>query len=169
MHRKFFNTAGPCVAEDHYMLDPLRRFENIEQLIWDKKYFILHAPRQTGKTTAMLEFVRRLNAKGDVIALYCNIEAAQPLRNRVEAVNKVIISSLCSHADFFLPPELRPPQEVYSMPSSETMVFDALRLWSEAASKPLVLFIDLLVMVLFRCYGSCERDIICVQKASPWH
>ena len=50
---RFFNTEGPNVAEDHYCLPPLERWdlEHILTLIDQKKYFLLHAPRQTGKTT----------------------------------------------------------------------------------------------------------------------
>jgi hypothetical protein len=51
---KKFNTAGPSVAEDHFMIDPLVRIdiEDIESLMADKRYFVLHAPRQTGKPPA---------------------------------------------------------------------------------------------------------------------
>lgn len=48
---KTFNTAGPSVPGDHYMLDPLARIDlaESEALIKVKCYFLLHAPRQTGK------------------------------------------------------------------------------------------------------------------------
>ena len=48
---RFFNTAGPVRAEDHYAIPPLKRgnVAEILQLIRDKQYFVLHAPRQTGK------------------------------------------------------------------------------------------------------------------------
>ncbi|QTA82028.1 Uncharacterized protein dnl_43900 [Desulfonema limicola] len=52
---KFFNTAGPVNCKDHYCLPPLKRF-NLEELLYlidDKKYFVLHAPRQTGKTSCL--------------------------------------------------------------------------------------------------------------------
>ena len=48
---KFFNASGPCVPEKHYMIDVGERFGNIQRQIDDERYFILHAPRQTGKTT----------------------------------------------------------------------------------------------------------------------
>jgi hypothetical protein len=53
---KFFNTAGPIMADIHYNVEPLSRFnlEEIESLIYQRKYFVLHAPRQTGKTSCML-------------------------------------------------------------------------------------------------------------------
>jgi hypothetical protein len=46
---KFFNTAGPVNPADHYCLPPLARIrrEEILSLIDQKKYFVLHAPRQT--------------------------------------------------------------------------------------------------------------------------
>jgi hypothetical protein len=61
---KKFNTAGPSVAEDHFMIDPLVRIdiEDIESLMADKRYFVLHAPRQTGKTTCLLALMQHLNA-----------------------------------------------------------------------------------------------------------
>jgi hypothetical protein len=54
--KKFFNTAGPVNQPEHYTLDPLHRWdlEEILALIDQRKYFILHAPRQTGKTSSLL-------------------------------------------------------------------------------------------------------------------
>jgi hypothetical protein len=81
-----FNNAGPTVAQDHYCLDPLQRINlnEIETLIRDKRYFVLHAPRQTGKTTCLLALMRYLNAGDSYRAIYVNIESAQTARNDVE-------------------------------------------------------------------------------------
>ncbi|MCI5146754.1 MAG: ATP-binding protein, partial [Candidatus Electrothrix sp. AR3] len=59
---KFFNTAGPVNCDDHYCLPPLERFDLDEllPLIDQKKYFILHAPRQTGKTSCLLALMKYL-------------------------------------------------------------------------------------------------------------
>ncbi|MFW9610241.1 MAG: hypothetical protein ACMV0H_08605, partial [Aquaspirillum sp.] len=64
---KFFNNAGPSVADQHYMLDPLKRIDidEIEAMIRQQRDFVLHAPRQTGKTTALLALMNHLNAKGE--------------------------------------------------------------------------------------------------------
>ena len=53
---RFFNTAGPQKPADNYTIDPLKRFDldEILMLIRQKRYFVLHAPRQTGKTSCML-------------------------------------------------------------------------------------------------------------------
>jgi len=63
---RFFNTAGPVNCKDHYCLEPLDRFDlsEISSLIEQKKYFVLHAPRQTGKTTCLLALMKHLNAIG---------------------------------------------------------------------------------------------------------
>ena len=60
----FFTTAGPVNGSDHNCLQPLERFDltEIEMLLAQKKYFVLHAPRQTGKTTSMPALVDHLNA-----------------------------------------------------------------------------------------------------------
>ena len=53
---RFFNASGPVVAEDHHCIAPLGRLDldQILRLIATKRYFVLHAPRQTGKTSALL-------------------------------------------------------------------------------------------------------------------
>ena len=48
---RFFNTEGPVRPDDHYAIHPLDRMDVDELLglIRAKRYFVLHAPRQTGK------------------------------------------------------------------------------------------------------------------------
>ena len=64
---KFFNTAGPVNPEKHYSLPLSTRLDGQElrSLIEQEKYFVLHAPRQTGKTSTMLNFAKTLNAEGE--------------------------------------------------------------------------------------------------------
>ena len=93
---RFFNTAGPGIMEDHYMVDPLRRidYEEILMLIRQKRYFVLHAPRQTGKTTSLLAMVKSLNEDGEFACVYVNVEAAQVARNDVTAGIRSVTSAL---------------------------------------------------------------------------
>ena len=60
---RFFTTEGPVNCSDHYCLPPLARInlEEIRGLIAQKKYFLLHAPRQTGKTSCLLALADLLN------------------------------------------------------------------------------------------------------------
>ncbi|WP_228292425.1 hypothetical protein [Candidatus Thiothrix anitrata] len=55
-------------------------WEEIHHLIETQKFFVLHAPRQTGKTTTLLAMADVLNQSGDYTALYINVESAQSAR-----------------------------------------------------------------------------------------
>ena len=105
---KFFNTAGPVNRPAHYKLDPLARInhDEIESLILQEKYFILHAPRQTGKTSCLMALRDHLNEQGYYRCLYCNVEAGQASREEVEKVINGICGTIMSeytdlHGDIF--------------------------------------------------------------------
>ena len=51
---RFFNTTGPVRPGKHYSIPPLERLDldDVLGLVRDERYFVLHAPRQTGKTSA---------------------------------------------------------------------------------------------------------------------
>lgn len=85
---KFFNTAGPNKPDIHYEIAPLSRFDldEVLMLIRQQKYFVLHAPRQTGKTTCMLALRNYLNEQGDYMAVYANVEGGQAARENVQSV-----------------------------------------------------------------------------------
>ncbi|MFZ4625774.1 MAG: hypothetical protein ACOYNF_16255, partial [Rhodoferax sp.] len=72
--KKFFNTTGPCYPERHYMVDPLKRLKGVEALIDQGQYFVIHAPRQSGKTTFGLALMDKLNALGHYTVLISSIQ-----------------------------------------------------------------------------------------------
>ncbi|MDR0877441.1 MAG: PD-(D/E)XK nuclease domain-containing protein [Treponema sp.] len=76
---RFFNTTGPCNPLDHYMLPPEERLvgAQLSRYIRDKLYWVLHAPRQTGKTTFLQNWSREINAGNDAIACYVTVERCQ--------------------------------------------------------------------------------------------
>ena len=78
---RFFNTTGPCNPWDHYMLPPEDRLigAQLDRYISDKLYWVLHAPRQTGKTTFLHNWMWQLNDRDDAIACYVTIERCQGL------------------------------------------------------------------------------------------
>ena len=86
------------------MIDPLERIdiEDIESLIADKRYFVLHAPRQTGKTTCLLALMHHLNARPTYRALYVNIEAAQAARGDVAEGMASACTALVNAARLYL-------------------------------------------------------------------
>nr|VFJ51152.1 MAG: hypothetical protein BECKFW1821B_GA0114236_100835 [Candidatus Kentron sp. FW] len=61
---KTFNTAGPVKPNNHYSISPLARWdtEKIRRLIEAERYFVLHAPRQTGKTSCLLALMEKLRS-----------------------------------------------------------------------------------------------------------
>ncbi len=80
---KRFCTEGPVRADDHYLIAPLSRVDlpGILTLIEERKYFILHAPRQTGKTSSLLALEQYLNEIGSYRAVYLNVESSQAARD----------------------------------------------------------------------------------------
>src|SRR5215469_2906016 len=76
---RFFNTTGPCNTDDHYMLPPQDRLvgAQLHRYIRDKLYWVLHAPRQTGKTTFLQSWMREINESGEAIACYVSVERCQ--------------------------------------------------------------------------------------------
>lgn len=133
---RHFNTAGPCVAAWHYMLDPLPRLAEAPRLIDQGKFFVVHAPRQSGKTTTLLALARALAAQGRYAALYSSCEAAAPLDDdqRAEAV---LLSFLRVDAESQLPPELHPPS-----PTEGETLGTFLRAWAQTCPRPIVLLLD---------------------------
>ena len=98
---RFFNTAGPVNCQDHYCLPPLTRFDlsDILTLISQKKYFILHAPRQSGKTSCLLALRDYLNNTDEYRSLYINVEAAQAAREDVENGMYAIIAEIMKRVE----------------------------------------------------------------------
>ncbi|MDR0844451.1 MAG: ATP-binding protein [Tannerella sp.] len=74
---RYFIVAGPCNAAEHYMIEASSRLTGISDLINQKQYFVIHAARQSGKTTFLLDLAKRLNREGQYYALYCSLEVAQ--------------------------------------------------------------------------------------------
>jgi PD-(D/E)XK nuclease superfamily/ATPase family associated with various cellular activities (AAA) len=139
---RFFNTAGPCKPDMHYTLDPFRRLSSVRALVEQQKYFILHAPRQTGKTTTMISFVQAMNQEGQYIALYANVEPAQAVRNDVKMANAAFVDAVSENARFFLPKAYWPSKDTLNVRGGAEQFKKFLQRWCAELPKPLVLFID---------------------------
>ncbi|MDR2390916.1 MAG: ATP-binding protein, partial [Planctomycetota bacterium] len=71
---KYFNIAGPCIPGEHYMLPAVARLPEARALAERGQYFVIHAARQSGKTTLLRALTREINAEGRHYALYCSLE-----------------------------------------------------------------------------------------------
>ena len=143
---KFFNTEGPQQRDLHYTLPPLQRWDLAEvlSLIEQRKYFVLHAPRQTGKTTCMLALMDYLNEQGRHQALYVNIEPAQALRSKVEAAMPLIVDSIADSAEVYLGDysATKLVRELKAGHASSGMLKALLSRYAQQSPKPIVLFLD---------------------------
>ncbi len=144
---RYFNTTGPVVAADHYCIPPLERLDldQVLTLIRQKKYFVLHAPRQTGKTSALLALRDLLNsgAEGEYRCVYVDVEAAQAMRENVEQATRVILGQLALFARATLGDEFltRTWSGIFAE-FGPGALSEAITRWAEADPKPLVLLID---------------------------
>ncbi len=146
MMERFFNTAGPNIPEDHYHIPSLERvdWEEIQRLIAQKRYFLLHAPRQTGKTSVLLEMMEALNAQGRYHALYVNIEAAQTVRNDADKGMRIVCEAIAASARVYkVEPGLRAVvRALLAEDQPQGVLTQFLAQWAELSEKPIVLFLD---------------------------
>jgi hypothetical protein len=63
------------------MIDPSTRLLGVERRIDEGEYFMIHAPYQGGKTTCLIDLMKRLNAEGRYYALYLSVEALEVVTN----------------------------------------------------------------------------------------
>jgi hypothetical protein len=137
---RFFNTAGPNNPDDHYTLPVLARLPEVRALIDKKLYFVLHAPRQVGKTTSLLTLARELTAEGTYTAALLTMETGAPFSNDPGAAEAAILSAWLNYGLYQLPAELRPPPWPEAPPGSR--IGAALSAWAQASPRPLVIFLD---------------------------
>ena len=136
--RHFFNTTGPCNPEDHYMLSPEERLVGgqLSRYIEDKLYWVLHAPRQTGKTTFLQSWMREINAGDKQVACYVTVERCQGVADPKDA-----IPAICN--------AIKASADIYELPIPETIddplsaLSHTLKDWAKlVAPKPLVVLFD---------------------------
>ncbi|QEP41885.1 ATP-binding protein [Ectothiorhodospiraceae bacterium BW-2] len=143
---KFFNTAGPQKAELNYTLPPLMRLNwaELSYLIDSQRYFLLHAPRQTGKTTTLLAMVERLNAEGRYSALYVNLERSQVARQNAELGDRQFCDALLQSIRATAPHLIDASAGHQIIAEAEAMQrFSALlSWWASVHPKPIVLLLD---------------------------
>ncbi|MDR0876765.1 MAG: hypothetical protein LBN21_01830 [Treponema sp.] len=135
---RFFNTTGPCDPDDHYMLPPEERLvgAQLKRYIGDKLYWVLHAPRQTGKTTFLLSWLREINEAGSsgdgtgAIACYVTVETCQGVPEAERA-----IPAICD--------EIRRMSKIWNLPvpriddeSPQSQLNSILSKWAELLGYP---------------------------------
>jgi hypothetical protein len=137
---RWFNIAGPCQDDIHYMLSPTARLPDLEELIQQRSYFVVHAPRQTGKTTAMLALAQQLTQSGRYAAVMVSAEVGSAFNNDVGVAELAMIGTWHDTIVDVLPQDLQPP--VYHTEEPGRRIRAYLRAWAQSSPLPLVIFID---------------------------
>lgn len=136
---RYFNTTGPCMPHMHYMLPPADRLigASLDRYIRDQLYWVLHAPRQTGKTTFLQSWMREINSGTEAIACYVSVECCQGVAEAERAI-PAIVSAVRSYADDF-----EVPVPTATDPVPERMLAAIMKGWAAlCAPKPLVVLFD---------------------------
>lgn len=123
------------------MLPPEPRLPGARELIEQGRYFVVHAPRQTGKTTTLAAFARDLNAGGRHVALVFSCEKARYAGDDVAAAERVILDAIAGEAaSYGFQAALMPPP--WPEAPDGRLLRTGLSAWAERCPLPLVLFFD---------------------------
>ena len=137
---RVFNRAGHCLAEKHYMIPAGRRLAQVRDLIDGEHYFVIHAPRQTGKTTLLRNLSRELTEEGRYAAVTISLESfTEP---DVAGMMPQILKNLERDSEYQLPGECRPPRSAEFAGDSTIALKSFLAAWCRAIDRPLVVFFD---------------------------
>ena len=141
---RYFNIAGPCFPDEHYMLPALDRLPEVRRLVRRGQYFVIHAPRQTGKTTALQALVQEINSGDDMVAIYCTLETLQnakdvdwamaQIRGLLLRSARAVIGAMRLSGEF----EARENTAFYTV----SIVSETLTEICREAGKPVVVFFD---------------------------
>ena len=138
---KYFNIAGPCNREKHYMIEASTRLQGVEQLIDMNQYFVIHAARQSGKTTYLLDLTTKLNAGNKYHAVYCSLEGLQGISDAKEGI-PLIIRCINNALNICKTPQ----NEVFALNADYSdytgVLSTELAKYCEILEKPLVIFFD---------------------------
>ncbi|WP_216900506.1 ATP-binding protein [Nocardia alni] len=139
---RYFNTAGPCYPDLHYMIPAEDLLHDAQKYIESGYSLVVHMPHRIGKTTTLLGLARRLNTEGNFLALSISCETAEVVGNDVAAVEEMLLSQLRFAAELKgLAPELLPPQP-WPDAASGTRLEAGLVAWAQRCPRPLVLLFD---------------------------
>jgi hypothetical protein len=122
------------------MVPVASRLPEVRGLVERGSYFVVHAPRQIGKTTTLMALAAELTAEGAYTAALVSMEVGAPFADDVGAAELAVLGSWRDSLEHDLPAPLRPPAWPEAPPGSR--IGAALSAWAAASPRPLVLFLD---------------------------
>jgi len=140
---RFFNIAGMCRPDRHYMVEPEGRLAKLRPLIDREAWFVIHAPRQSGKTTTTRLLAETLTVEGRYAAVLSSCKPGSTAGDDVEVGVEAVVHSLNLECQDQLPAELRPPEPKEVADNAAALRLRRyLQLWCERCPRPVVLFLD---------------------------
>jgi hypothetical protein len=137
---RIFNTAGPCLPGEHYLLPAGQRLKQVRSLIDSKAYFVIHAPRQTGKTTLLKGLSAELNAEERYAAINVSLESfTEP---DVDRMLPQMLRALEEAARFQLGESSWPPERAGFVQEPSLALRLYLAAWTARLDRPLVVLLD---------------------------
>ena len=139
---RYFNTSGPCFPGQHYMVPAEPRLPEARPLIEQGRFFVVHAPRQTGKTTTLMALAQELTAEGRHVALRFSCESGEVANDDYGAAEAQVLDAIRREARTRgFPAEWMPPTPWPDAPTGRR-IYNGLQDWALKCPLPLVLFFD---------------------------
>ncbi|WP_437983215.1 hypothetical protein [Sorangium sp. So ce117] len=123
------------------MLPPERRLGPVLELFEERRYFTLHAGRQTGKTTSARWLVEHLSRGDGFRAVWVDVQIAREDPEPAKAFEAVLYA-LDTAVDRDLPDLGRPADDVRRVDPASTFVLRYLRDLAARSDEPLVVLFD---------------------------
>ena len=139
---KYFNVAGPCIESEHYMLDATERLHSeLVELIDSRQYFVIHAARQTGKTTLLINLANKINNEGNYYAVYCSLERVYGVADPAISMPAIINGFAIALENYQLP-YFENFKDNLDMTDHLNALGLALSRYCRRIDKPLIIFFD---------------------------
>ncbi len=122
------------------MLSPEPRMRHVMRLVDERRFFSLHAGRQTGKSTAARWLARRYNEQGRYRALWLDVQTARDLPEPPAAFH-TILTEVELALDVYWPEAPRPDRAALFRDPS-TAILRCFQQLAAAAPQPLVVLVD---------------------------
>jgi hypothetical protein len=123
------------------MIDSSERLRGVKRLIDMEQYFVIHAARQSGKTTYLKELTRQLNDEGKYYAFYCSLERVQTAQDDEKGIPAIILNMKAQMAEVLLPHKEEFAKDI-DFSDYTNALYLTLRRYCKILDKPLVIFFD---------------------------
>ena len=124
------------------MLPAGERLPEGRPLVEGWHYFVVHAPRQTGKTTTLRALARELTAAGQYAALWFSCERGEAADDDYGAAELQVLGAIRREARIARLPAPFMPPDPWPEASAGSRLSEALEAWSVSCPVPLALFFD---------------------------